>query len=370
MKDNQQLIDQLDQMPYGSAKAEVARTLWGKFQNHTDPSVRFQALCSILQASMFSGATDYFISLFPQLVRLKKEHPEAVDVHDYLWRIKWLVGQLYSFPEISLTRISESEQLYENALQESGGGTRTAIYMRWQNAFGTGRIAEANTLRESFTSMRRDSNSDCYACEINALVREAAHQNDLSRAAETAEPILSGRMRCAVVPHATYGNMLLPELLSGQVEVAANHHRKGYALVRSNVGLLDVVGDHLTYLAAIGDTARGLRLLKVHVSWLGQNFNPRSQLDFLTGMSAILEALVESGTRKRPLTLDLPAKWTASLGEGPLRPQVLADLVLQETRALAKAFDHRNGNTWVSDLTNRFLEEARRVRASFRARVA
>lgn len=364
MNNDLRLIQQLDQMPYGSAKAEAARGLWGKFQSHPEPTVRFKALCSILQASTFSGASDYFLSLFPQLVRLKREHPEAVDSHTYVWRLKWLVGKLYCFPEISLARISESEELYENALLESGGGKRTAIYMRWQNAFGTGRIAAANSLRESFTSLRRDSNSDCHACEINAMVREAAQQSDFSRAVETAAPILSGRTRCAEVPHATYGTMLLPQLLAGNTEAAARHHRKGYSLVRTNVGLLDVVGDHLTYLAATGDSARGLRLLKVHVSWLDQNFNPRDHLDFLTGMSATLENLVESGARKRPLKLALPSKWAASLGDGPVRLQVLVDHVIREMRELAKAFDRRNGNTWQSDRVSRTLEEVRTLRSS------
>jgi hypothetical protein len=280
-------------MPYGSAKAEAARALWGRLQHHPEPTTRFKALCAILQACAFSGATDYFLSLFPQLVRLKKEHPEAVDSHTYVWRLKWLVGKLFSFPEISLARITESEALYENALLEAGGGHRTALYMRWKNAYSTGRLAEANTLREAFTALRRDSHSDCHACEINSLVSEAVHQGDFTRAVETAEPILSGRMRCAEVPHATYGTMLLPELLAGQQDAAARHHRKGYSLVRSNIGLLDVVGNHLAYLAATGDTARGLRLLKVHVSWLGQNFDPRNQLSFLTGMAALLEAMVE-----------------------------------------------------------------------------
>lgn len=364
MSDESALIQQLNRMPHGSAQAEAAKLLWGEMYNHPDAAVRFKAICAILEAASFSGATDFFLSLFPQLIKLKKEHPEASHAHTYVWRIKWLVGKLDCFPEVPMSRITECEDLYENALIEAGGSQRTAIYMRWQNAFGTGRFKEAAIFRESFLDLRRDSHSDCHACEINALVREAIDIGDYPLAKETAEPILSKRMKCAEVPHATLATLVLPELIHGSPDTAAIHHRKGYSLIRSNVGFLDGIGGHFGYLAAIGDSARALRLLKVHSSWLKQNYNPRHHLDFLCGMTAVLELLAESKSRKRPLKIDLPVKWIETLGEGPVPVTSLVTMANEEALILAAAFDQRNGNSWMTQRLRQTLACIREYRAS------
>lgn len=225
MKDNidiSALIDELEAMPHGATQAEAAHMLWNRAQQHEDAKLRFRAIAATLQATVFSGDIAYFMGLFPQMVRLKQEHPDAVDIHAYVWRVKWLVGHMLDFPEIPWQRIVEAQEFYAKALQEAGGNPRTAAYLRWKTAMGGGQWGDLKALREEFQSMPRDRHADCHACEINAMVREAVYHRDFQRATEVAVPLVTKRMRCSEVPQHTLGNLLLPTLLEGDATWAAS----------------------------------------------------------------------------------------------------------------------------------------------------
>jgi hypothetical protein len=362
MPDFRDLINKLDSMPYGSAQVEAARELWNLVSQESDASLRFDALCSILQAALFSGATDYFFSLMPQLARLKKEHPESIDLHAYIWRLKWLTGNMPDYPEVPSDRIRQAEDEYARELNNAGGSKRTAIFLRWKNAVTMGRLEESEALRQQFQILKRDSHSDCLACEANSLVWEAIARDDHVAAEEGAQEIVSRRMSCSVVPHNTFAHMALSAELNGEPIKAAFYHRKGYPMVRSNVGFVTQVGRHVAYLTASGEDERALRLLKTHVGWLEQNREPLSHYYFCLGAAAACQALAEK--RKRAIKLPLPGKWLAAWGSKPLALAELAERFEQEGRKIAGAFDRRNENSWHTDKFNRTLERIRERRAS------
>lgn len=362
MSDLTKLITALDEMPHGSAQAEAARRLWSLAQKEKDPSLRFNALSSITTAANFSGADDFFLSLLPQLVEIRKRHPEAVDMHQYVWRLKWFVTSMIDFPEVSLKSIESGLEYYREALRDHGGNERTVLYLKWVIACLTGRFEEAAPLREQFKDMKRDANSDCLACEVNWHVTESVFLNQHARALEVASPIINDGMKCNSVPGSTFANLLLPLLFLGETEKAAKFHRRGYAVSRANVSLLDIISDHLIYLTAIGDTAKCLRLLKTHTPWLEHNFNPADHLGYFSGAAISLRIMNDTQARKRPLQLPLPAKLIQTWGAKAMPVGDLADHFENEARHLARAFDRRNGNTWREDNLDRQLLQARQCR--------
>lgn len=344
-------------MPHGSARVEAARELWNRAQQDSDPRVRYEAICETLESAMFGGALDYFMVLFPQMVKIKRTHPEAVDLWSYVWRIKWLTTSMTDYPEVPQERIRMAEAEYERELRDAGGSPRTAIYLRWSNALEMGRMDEAESLMAEFMGMRRDSHSDCFACEANALVREALLRDDHKTAESRAADILSGRTRCAEIPHVTLGHLALSAELNDEAEKAAAYHKKGYRLIRSNLKFVSDAGRHLAYLAATGDHDRALRVLKNHMGWLEQNRTPISHYHFLIGAAAVCQMMGEK--RKRPVKLNLPAKWLSAWGDGPMSLAELAEHFEREGQSLSAAFDRRNGNSWHSD---RFKHQLARIR--------
>lgn len=362
MSEVRPLLRRVEQMPHGSAKVEAARELWNLASQHEDAALRFEALCETLEAAVFGGASDYFLTLIPQLVRLKREHPEAIDRFVYVWRLKWLATDITDYPEVPLERIRQAENEYERELRDAGGGERTAIYVRWKNAVHMGRFLGTDEQREQFLSMRRDHHADCLACEANTLVRDGLFQSDFEEAEKRAAGILSGRVRCAEIPHLTLSHLVLPAELAGQSEKATAHHQKGYRLVRSNVKFVGEAGLHMAYLSACGEVERASRLLKTHVGWLEQNRTPIAHYHFLLGATAACQAL--TGKRKRGLKLPLPSKWLVAWGDKALGPDELAQRFEYEGRALAQAFDRRNENSWHTDNFDQTLARIRERRAS------
>lgn len=345
------LIRQVKALPRGSTQLEAARKLWHLAQNDTDHSARFRALSCTLEAAIFGGAVDYFLALFPQYASFRREHPDAVVLHDYVWRLKWLTRRLLDYPEIPLERVIQAEKQYAETLREAGGDRRTALYLSWQNAIDIGRMDLARELYPQFMNRKRDSNSDCHACEIDALVNSTLLvEQDLNHALKTAEPLLKGKMRCGSVPHATFANIVLPTLLSGDTANADKYCRKGYSMIRSNVYFVREVGKYLTYLAAAGDANRFWRLFNAHLPWLGQNRNPDALLEFLQGSAVGCRLLAETGHRKRPVNPKLPTPWSQTWGTKPMSILELATNLENEAITLSAAFDRRNGNTWRSKL--------------------
>ncbi|WP_395740153.1 hypothetical protein [Prosthecobacter sp.] len=362
MSDLRSLISKLENMPHGSAQVEAARELWNLVSQESDASLRFEALCEILKAALFSGATDYFFSLMPQLARLKKDHPEAIDLYEYIWRLKWLTGNMSNYPEVPRARILQAEDEYERELLNAGGNKRTAIYMRWSNAVSMGRLEESAVLREQFLALKRDVHADCLACEASGQVWEAISHDNYAEAKERARVVFSNRMSCGSVPHTTYANLALPAELNGDSAEAASYFKKGYKLVRTNVNFVATVGRYLTYLTASGEDERALRLLRTHLPWLEQNRNPDNHYDFLIGATAVCRALAEK--RKRAIKLPLPGKWLAAWGAKPLALAELAERFEAEGRSIAAAFDRRNENSWHMNKFNRTLTRIHERRAS------
>lgn len=357
MPDIRTLLNKVEQMPHGSAKVEAARELWNLASQDEDASLRFEVLCETLEAAVFGGASDYFLALIPQMVRLKREHPESIDPFIYVWRLKWLATDITDYPEVPLERIRQAEAEYERELRNAGGSERTAIFVRWKNAVHMGRFEGTDQQKDQFLSMRRDHHADCLACEANTLVRDALFQSDHAEAEQRAAGILSGRTRCAEIPHLTLSHLALSAELNGESEKAFAYHQKGYRLVRSNIKFVGETGLHMAYLVASDEVDRAQRLLKTHVGWVEQNRTPIAHYHFLLGATAACQALAEK--RKRALKLPLPAKWLAAWGEKPLALSELAQRFEQEGRSLAAAFDRRNENFWH---TNHFDQTLARIR--------
>src|SRR5205085_9358405 len=105
---------------------------------------------------------------------------------------------------------------------------------RCTHARAAGRLDEARKWYGAWSAAERDSMSDCLACDQNVQVEYLVELGEDENALQRAEPILSGRMRCAEIPQVTLGTVLLPLVRLGRIEEAARHHLKGARLVARN----------------------------------------------------------------------------------------------------------------------------------------
>ncbi len=112
------------------------------------------------------------------------------------------------FETVSREQIVKLQEDMSRRLAFMNCSERTAHYYRSWNLMRMGDYDLALDYQQQYLAMRRDSMSDCAACErdrqIELLVRMHADQPAL----DCAEPVLYGMMHCGEVPHFTNGHVV------------------------------------------------------------------------------------------------------------------------------------------------------------------
>src|SRR5262249_41887242 len=145
----------------------------------------------------------------------------------------------------------------------------------------------------------------------------------------------------------TYADLLIPMVKIGRAKAAMAYHKRGYPLVRRNVGDLLHWGDHMAFLSLTGNDAQAVKVLERHLPDVEASHDPLGSLSFFRSMLIVVERLAE---RKEKTKLRLPAEspFANSAGE-----DVLADLakqVRERVLELSRRFDRRNGNLYYEEL--------------------
>src|SRR5262249_11298003 len=161
-----------------------------------------------------------------------------------------------------------------------------------------------------------------------------------AQALAQAGPILTGRKKCAEVPHRTHARVLLPLLQAWEVHEAMRHHVKGYKLIARNPKFLSQHGMHLTFLTLTDNLARSVTLLERPLPMALATTGLAWRFDFYLAAQLLLERLLEQGKQ----TLKLRVPQTFELWNEKERYQVadLAGWVSGQLRDLAERFDARN----------------------------
>ncbi len=147
-------------------------------------------------------------------------------------------------------------------------------------------------------------------------------------------------MRCAEIPHLTFGRVLLPLLRAGLCEAMA-YHQRGYRMVATNPAFMVVFARHIVFLCLTDNLAKALKLVERHLP--DALAAPRRSLRVLSRLQA---AARTPGRTAQIRDQGAPAgKRADARFKGPLRDcGVERGEVAQELRDLGVQFDDRNGN--------------------------
>jgi hypothetical protein len=264
--------------------------------------------------------------------------------------MKWVVAALPKFPEIELATIHGMLDDMERRFRDYGGSVQPVVGKRRMVALQTGDFDAARTHHRQFMKMSRAFLSDCHACELDALAGYWMDTGKNAVGVRRAEELIGSGMSCAKVPDSTYADILLPMVKIGRAADAMAYHRKGYPLIRRNVGDLWHWGQHMAYLALTGNDARAVKLLETHLPDVEASHDPLATLAFLRNAFVLVECLAD---RKETMKLRLP---DGSPLANPTGQYVLADLakaVRERALELSRRFDRRNGNDYYVGLVER-----------------
>jgi hypothetical protein len=346
-----ELMSRASRMKEGEAKVMALEEAARLADTHGDLDVAFEVRDALIDAGTFGGFPDKALVAFAWCRGQAKKNPDRFDSSMLLWKQKWVVARLDDFPHVTLKQIREALDDLEQTYAKADAGKRSVLKLRYQTARDMGAQAEAEQYWAQWVEAPRDHLTDCRACDQDDEIDYFIERGEHARAVEKARPILDGRLRCAEIPHLTYGSVLYPLLKLEQLEEARNCHLHGYPMVARNRDFLATVGEHIEFLALTDNLARGLTLFEKHLGWALNHASYRDRFTFHAAASLLLSRLVAEG--RETVSLRLPKAFPLHQRQGTYETQVLHGWLEGQAKEIAGRFDARNGTDRFQKLLQR-----------------
>lgn len=125
---------------------------------------------------------------------------------DCLWKYKWIVSKLPCDIALSKQDIEDANDVMREQYGNVGFSMAALHQTLMHQSIYLGDEALAKVHFKLWQELEREENEmgDCEACQQSSLVDYYHFTGDYARAVSAAEPIVSGAMQCAEVPHVVY----------------------------------------------------------------------------------------------------------------------------------------------------------------------
>ena len=387
------LLEQIDQTYWGPEERAMIDRALALSQEIGDEELEYVVRLRLTASAARTGDNDTVLSSFAWCLAKHDADPVRFPndigngMADLMWQFKWMIGTLDAAPVFSLAQCEAVLDDMEAHYIKENLGLSGVVQARFQHAWQTGQIDQARDLRDQLLITPRDEHSHCDACGRSESAGFAAAVGDDETALKLVDEIMEGGFSCGEEPEHALSRTLLAKLRAGRMDDALDSHMRSYRLARNNPDNISIVADNMVFCAVTGNAARGLAMVERHLPWLAHDsLNEAGQLNMLTAIGTVLDAvlaadhgeLVVRGAGAPALerfwapdeelstsTPVIPAQagTPGALSEDPTQVQTpqdstrrdmkwpvyfLRDAVWRAAGRLARAFDTRNGNAYVS----------------------
>lgn len=345
--DIQAMLDEANWLPDCAAADAIFERVARRAESFGDLDTAWSARCRILSSSA-SHASPKFETLFLCLawcLAVSDKDPDRFKPSSVLWQYKWVATAAPKFASVPRDVLERIIDDMDERFAKAGWGRRAGAHKRAELYSLLGEQSRARELVEPWQSIPRDRGSDCLACETTMLVDLLAELRDDERAVREAKPIIRGRLRCATVPHTTFGLLLQPLVRLGRIEEASGLYERGRRLVAAmNEGACMCAGPYLVFGARAGALEDVAALYRTHARAASAMPSDVERLRWFGALGAGMEMLHRRGMDRigAPVVAGLTEHTDVSTLELAARSTEIA-------RAHAVALDSRNGNTFYHD---------------------
>ena len=346
-----ELLARANALGHGETQLALTEEAVRLADRHGDIDAGFEARQDHIRSTMFSGHPDQMLVAFSWCLAQVDRNPDRFDLARLLWQYKWVINALPEFPQIERSQIDAMFVDMERRYRAYGSTGQAIQNKRRGVAIKMGDANAARTAHDAMASLRRDSLSDCLACEMDEVVQYHGFLGDHDRAVASAAPILRGRYSCSEVPQVTYAKVLRPLLQLGRGGEAVPHHLQGYRLISRNPAeFICQTAEHIEFLTLTDNLARGLRLFEKHLILAIETCCPGWRFRVYAAAKLLLEQSLRSG--RRMLKLRLPDAFPLKSGANEYDARQMHQWFSDQLLDLAQRFDARNGNDYHTRLAN------------------
>lgn len=337
-----ELMDQALSLPDGDAKLAVLEQAVRVADTREDIEQGFKAREEIVELCTFYGYPVKALVAFSWLVGMKDKYPDLLSGYSLLWKYKYILNNITSFPEITRTQIENL--LEEMRVSYAAAGYSDRTYYSYKNRVlrSLGDVEESLEYYKRYQTMERDRMSDCRACEQADEVSMQLYLDKDEELLKAAEPILTEKLNCHESLQMNIPKVLISLLRLGRKEEADQWQRKGYRLIKGNREYLYQVALHIEYLTYT-DPIRALEIFEENVSYTLNHEDPETIMYFSAYAARLFSRLAKEDIH---FEIRLPSLHpcihlkndVVALG------QYYKDFAIQ----FSYKYDQRNGNDYIS----------------------
>lgn len=338
VEDNQSLTpkDKIRLMKQAAAIADANDDVeWGY-------DIRLQL---IRECYYVADSTD-LVNEFSWVLGAYESHPDWFDENDFLWQYKWVLGEMFNNPRVSLQQIEAILDDFKNRLQRNGYSLRPYYDRLYEENLILNRFEEAKRYLDLRNDAPDDAMGSCPACTLDNELDYYLLTGRFEEAYHRAYPLLNCQIACTHVPARTFCALAYYADKAGKPELAAELSARAEAEMQELVNdenLVSPAGMLISYLLGTCPE-RGWAYLEKSLPWFMED-DPYSRYDYA--------CYLWEGLKKREaaetVRLSLPVDFDLYRADARYTVGELADYFRREARSGAAVFDARNRCTAFTD---------------------
>ena len=345
----QELVDRSYQLPNNFTKIhliEAAIKLADSYQNIEEG---FELRSYLISTLYKCGYPEKLLVAFSWCLAQYDRDPEKFRHHEWrlMWHYKWILEKLARFPQISRQQIENSFADMKQRYLQLGISLRAVYQHQFMVSMYMGDFDLAPQYYQQWQDAPEDSSKDCAGCELDRVVWYLLAMDKTESALHKAQPIITGKLYCAELPHLTLSRFLVPLVKLKQLDLAQEYHLQSCHKVTGNNKFLEQLAEQILFLALVENNVKAITLIEQNIIIALTTHDVSDRFDFYRAVIFLIDNLLAENTEK--ISLLMPRDFPLYTQEGEYNLQDLLNWFESEAKTIAQQFDLRNGNQYYSE---------------------
>lgn len=327
----------------GPAKVDLLQEAVRLADHHRDVDAGFEARLRLMEAALICGSADVVLVAYTWCLSRAEREPERFSLYQMLWRYRWAIVYLPTFPEISRAKIEDAIADMTRRYEKAGASLRPVHLLRWKVAMKLGDGKMAAAARRAWSRCRRDWLTDDEQTEQVTQIDYLLFREGWADAAEASAKYLDPSQRSRSYIDSVLSWIPVPLFRLGRVDEAMAYHQRGYRLTTRNAALVTQAGRHIQFLALTHNFPRAVRLVERYLPYCVGS-DPEDQVEFYPSLVSLFRVMRNAG--KETINLRLTQTCPAFDRDGRYELDELERVYREQSAAVAARYDARDGNDY------------------------
>jgi hypothetical protein len=341
-RDVAMILDEAAGLDDGPGKVELLQEAVRLADHARDVDAGFQARLRLMEAALVCGSADVLLVAYSWCLAQAEREPDHFGLYQVLWRYRWAIVYLPTFPEIPRSKIEDAIADMTARYRSAGASLRPVHLLRWKVAMKLGDAKMAAEARRAWGRSRRDWLTDDEQTETVTQIDYHLFRKRWSEATKLADAYIRGERQPAYLD-SVLSWMPLPLLRLGRVAEAMAVHDRGYRMTTRNAALVTQAGRHLQFLALTHNIPRAIRLAERYLPYCAAS-DPEDKIEFYPCLLTLLSMLRRTG--KETARLRLTPGCPGCQPSGRYELAELEQVYRSEATDVSRRYDIRDGNDY------------------------